>query len=105
MTLQAALGTSVSSRVLTWSHSLHFGLSESESQQFDLFIFWEWGPRESGQFQVLPEAICNCLPSCLRSFAEGWIVLILEKTVIEHSGKSEELSFPSLALQVVTVLN
>lgn len=43
MTLQASLGTSVFSRVLAWSHSLHFGLSESESQQFDLFTFWEGG--------------------------------------------------------------
>ena len=42
------------------------------------------GPSESVKFQGLPEAILNCLPSCLKRSPVGWTVSILGKAVTEH---------------------
>lgn len=37
-------------------------------------------PSECGQFPELSETVLCCLPSCLRSFYEGWSVSNLEET-------------------------
>lgn len=54
-------------------------------------------PSEFGQFQVLPEAVLNCLTSCLKSFPAGWKVSIRKAIVTRHSPNGLEIAtFPLL---------
>lgn len=63
---QAALLVSLFSRQLDWSQSLLSPLA------YLIITFSDReGPRESDQFQKLPEANFRCLPSDLKSFPEG----------------------------------
>lgn len=54
--------------------SLKLGLSESNSQQFGLFTFWDKETSESGQFKGLLKLLRFAFLPPLRSFPEGWDV-------------------------------
>lgn len=70
---------SASFKKLVWSQSLLCHLAYLRGTlSFHCLLCWERGPSESRKFQVLPDIVFSCLPSCLSSFPAGWNVSIYE---------------------------